>query len=59
MVRTVTDVVPSRFWSLTEMTAAIRLAGGFTIAATYGDFDDSTPLDDPVAWRMILILRRD
>ncbi|MBO0821704.1 MAG: class I SAM-dependent methyltransferase [Nocardiopsaceae bacterium] len=57
-VRTVADVVPSRFWSLTEMTAAIRLAGGFAIAATYGDFDNSTTLDDPMAWRMILVLRR-
>ena len=59
MVRTVSDVVPSRFWTATEMTAAIRLAGGFTVAASYGDFDDTTRLDDPAAWRMILILRRD
>ena len=58
-VRTVTDVVPSRFWTLTEMTAAIRLAGGFSLAATYGDFNDSTALDAPAAWRMILILRRE
>jgi hypothetical protein len=58
MVRTVTDVVPSRFWTLAEMTAAIRLAGGFEVAATYGDFDDSTALDAPAAWRMLLVLRR-
>jgi SAM-dependent methyltransferase len=58
-VRTVADVVPNRFWTATEMTAGIRLAGGFTIAATYGDFDASTALDDPSAWRMILILRRE
>ena len=57
-VRTAADVVPSRFWSLTEMTAAIRLAGGFTVAAAYGDFDDSTALDAPTAWRMILVLAR-
>lgn len=57
--RTVTDVVPNRFWTATEITAAIRLAGGFTTAATYGDFDDSTPVDAPEAWRLILILRRD
>ncbi|MCL2583448.1 MAG: class I SAM-dependent methyltransferase [Streptosporangiales bacterium] len=57
--RTITDVVPSRFWTLTEMTGAIRLAGGFTIEATYGDFDTTTALDAPTAWRMILILRRD
>jgi SAM-dependent methyltransferase len=58
-VRTVADVVPNRFWTATEMTAAVRLAGGFTLAGTYGDFDDSTTLDDPGAWRMILVLRRD
>jgi SAM-dependent methyltransferase len=57
--RTVTDVVPNRFWTATEITAAIRLAGGFTVAATYGDFDDTTPVDAPDAWRLILILRRD
>lgn len=57
--RTITDVVPSRFWTLTEMTGAVRLAGGFTIAGTYGDFDTTTTLDAPTAWRMILILRRE
>lgn len=58
-VRTVADVVPSRFWTSTEMTAAIRVAGGFDVVASYGDFDDSTTLDAPTAWRMILILRRE
>jgi SAM-dependent methyltransferase len=57
-VRTVADVVPSRFWTSTEMSAAIRLAGGFDVVASYGDFDDSTTLDAPSAWRMILVLRR-
>jgi SAM-dependent methyltransferase len=61
--RTVTDVVPNRFWTATEVTAAIRLAGaspgGFTVAATYGDFDATTKVDDPEAWRLILVLRRD
>ena len=57
--RTVTDVVPNRFWSATELTAAIRLAGGFRIVASYGDFDDTTKLEDPDAWRMILVLRRE
>lgn len=57
--RTVTDVVPNRFWTATEITAAIRLAGGLTIAATYGDFDDTTTIDAPDAWRLILVLRRD
>lgn len=56
-VRTVTDVVPNRFWTATEVDAAIRLAGGFTVAARYGDFDGHTGLDDPSAWRMILVLR--
>jgi hypothetical protein len=58
-IRTVSDVVPNRFWTATELSAAIRLAGGFAVAARYGDFDDTTMLDDPTAWRMILILRRE
>jgi len=58
-VRTVSDTVPNRFWTATELTAAIRLAGSFTVAASYGDFDDFTMLDDSAAWRMILVLRRD
>jgi SAM-dependent methyltransferase len=57
-IRTVSDVVPNRFWTLTEFTAALRLAGGYELAASYGDFDDTTTLDAPTAWRMILILRR-
>jgi SAM-dependent methyltransferase len=57
-VRTVSDVVPNRFWTLTEFTAAVRLAGGYELAASYGDFDDTTALNAPTAWRMILILRR-
>jgi SAM-dependent methyltransferase len=58
-VRTVTDVVPNRFWTATELTAAIRLAGGFAVAASYGDFDADTPVEAPGAWRMILVLRRE
>jgi SAM-dependent methyltransferase len=58
-VRTVTDVVPNRFWTATELTAAIRLAGGFTVAARYGDFDTDLPVDAADAWRMILVLRRE
>lgn len=57
-VRTVTDVVPNRFWTATELTAAIRLAGGFTIAASYGDFAADVPVDAADAWRMILVLSR-
>jgi len=57
-VRAVGDVVPNRFWTATELTAALRLDGSFTVAASYGDFDDSTGLADPTAWRMILVLRR-
>ena len=57
-VRTVTDVVPNRFWTATELTAAIRLAGGFAVAASYGDFETDRPVDAPEAWRMILVLRR-
>jgi len=58
-VRTVTDVVPNRFWTATELAAAIRLAGGFTLAASYGDFDGDVPVDAADAWRMILVLRRE
>ena len=58
-VRTVTDVVPNRFWTATELAAAIRLAGGFTVAASYGDFDGDLPVDAVDAWRMILVLRRE
>ena len=58
-VRTVTDVVPNRFWTATELTAAIRLADGFTVVARYGDFDADTPVEAPDAWRMILVLRRE
>ena len=58
-VRTVTDVVPNRFWTATELTAAIRLAGGFAVVASYGNFDDGTPVGAADAWRMILVLRRE
>jgi SAM-dependent methyltransferase len=64
-IRTVSDVVPNRFWTLTEFTAAIALAnattagpGTFELLASYGDFDQTTELDAPTAWRMVLILRR-
>ena len=58
-VRTVTDVVPNRFWTATELTAAISLAGGFAVVASYGDFDADLPVGAPDAWRMILVLRRE
>jgi SAM-dependent methyltransferase len=57
-IQTVSDVVPNRFWTLTEFTAALRLAGGYELAASYGDFDDATALEAATAWRMILVLRR-
>jgi SAM-dependent methyltransferase len=63
-IRTVSDVVPNRFWTLTEFSAAVQLsnaataAGQFELVATYGDFDETTTLEAPSAWRMILILRR-
>ena len=70
-IRTVSDVVPNRFWTLTEFTAAVALAntvapegtgasaprGRFELVASYGDFDETTALDTPSAWRMILVLR--
>jgi SAM-dependent methyltransferase len=58
-IRSVTDVVPNRFWTATELTAAIRLAGGFAVVASYGDFDADTSVEAADAWRMILILRRE
>jgi SAM-dependent methyltransferase len=57
-VRTATDVVPNRFWTATEFEAAVRLAGGFCVAARYGDFDGDVALDAAGAWRMIFVLRR-
>jgi SAM-dependent methyltransferase len=51
-------VVPYRFWTATELDAAIRLAGGLEIVAQYGDFDAGVPLDSSEAWRMITLLRR-
>jgi SAM-dependent methyltransferase len=58
-VRTVTDVVPNRFWTATELTAALRLAGGFAVVASYGDFEADAPVGAADAWRMILVLRRE
>jgi SAM-dependent methyltransferase len=57
-VRTVTDVVPNRFWTATELAAAIRLAGGFTVVGSYGDFATDSPVEAADAWRMILVLSR-
>ena len=64
-IRTVSDVVPNRFWTLTEFTAGVALAnavqaagGTFELVASYGDFDQTTPLDAPTAWRMVLVMRR-
>jgi SAM-dependent methyltransferase len=56
--RTLTDVVPNRFWTRTEVTAAARLTGGFTAAACHGDFSDGVSPSAPEAWRMIIVLRR-
>ena len=58
-VRAASDVVPNRFWTATELTAAVRLAGGFAVAASYGDFGTDSPVDAPDAWRMILVLARE
>ncbi|MCO6007927.1 class I SAM-dependent methyltransferase [Actinoallomurus purpureus] len=55
---TIQGVVPYRFWTATELDAALRLAGGLTVEAQYGDFDPGVPLDSPEAWRMITLLRR-
>ncbi|MGP4028494.1 class I SAM-dependent methyltransferase [Actinomadura sp. 3N407] len=58
--RVLRDVVPYRFWTATELDAAIRLASGLEVVAQYGDFGagaDTVALTDPEAWRMITILR--
>ncbi|MFC6885758.1 class I SAM-dependent methyltransferase [Actinomadura yumaensis] len=53
--RVIRDVVPYRFWSATELAAAVRLSGSLEIVAQYGDFAD-VPLSAPDAWRMITVL---
>ncbi|WP_026410854.1 class I SAM-dependent methyltransferase [Actinomadura oligospora] len=55
--RVIEDVVPYRFWTATELTAAVRLSGALETVAQYGDFGD-VALTDPGAWRMITVLRR-
>jgi SAM-dependent methyltransferase len=50
-------VVPYRFWTATELEAAVRLSGAFEMVAQYGDFDGDIPLSAPDAWRMITIFR--
>ncbi|MFG2001189.1 class I SAM-dependent methyltransferase [Spirillospora sp. NPDC048911] len=55
--RVIRDVVPYRFWTATELDAAIRLSGALAVVARYGDFGD-VALADPEAWRMITVLRR-
>jgi SAM-dependent methyltransferase len=54
--RVVRGVVPYRFWTATELTAAIRLSGSLEVAARYGDFAD-IGVGDPAAWRLITVLR--
>ncbi|MFC9976495.1 class I SAM-dependent methyltransferase [Spirillospora sp. NPDC127200] len=55
--RVIRDVVPYRFWTATELIAAIRLSGALEVVAQYGDFAEVS-LTDPAAWRMITVLRR-
>jgi SAM-dependent methyltransferase len=50
-------VVPYRFWTATELEAAVKLSGALTMVAQYGDFD-SVPLSAPDAWRMITVFHR-
>ncbi|ROO84152.1 methyltransferase family protein [Actinocorallia herbida] len=62
-VRTAEGVVPFRFWTATELQAAVRVAAlehpetALEIVAQYGDFTDVPPAD-PAAWRLISVLRR-
>jgi SAM-dependent methyltransferase len=50
-------IVPYRFWTATELTAAVRCSGALEVVAQYGDFDGDIPLNAPEAWRMITIFR--
>jgi SAM-dependent methyltransferase len=54
--RVVTGVVPYRFWTATELAAAVRLAGSLEFVAQYGDFA-GIDVGDPRAWRLISVLR--
>ncbi|WP_329520430.1 class I SAM-dependent methyltransferase [Spirillospora sp. NBC_01491] len=54
--RVIRDVVPYRFWTATELAAAVRLSGALEPVGRYGDFADIA-LDDPAAWRMITVFR--
>ncbi|RAY13898.1 class I SAM-dependent methyltransferase [Actinomadura craniellae] len=54
--RVVRGVVPYRFWTATELVAAVRLAGSLEIVAQYGDFS-GIGVSDPEAWRLITVLR--
>jgi SAM-dependent methyltransferase len=60
-VQTVKGVVPYRFWTATEVQAAVRLSGALEIVARFGDFTQpghrDIPLEAPEAWRMITIFR--
>ncbi|SEG64938.1 Methyltransferase domain-containing protein [Thermomonospora echinospora] len=49
-------VVPYRFWTATELTAAVRLSGALRVVAQYGDFTGIGP-GDPDAWRLITVFR--
>ncbi|GAA3231924.1 class I SAM-dependent methyltransferase [Actinocorallia longicatena] len=55
--RVVEGVVPYRFWTATELEAAVRLSGTLEIVAQYGDFGDLPP-SAPEAWRLITVLRK-
>ncbi|MCB9706786.1 MAG: class I SAM-dependent methyltransferase [Myxococcales bacterium] len=49
--------VVMRDWTLDEIRAASRLAGGLTEVACFGDFEGG-PVDGPDAWRAIFVFRR-
>jgi SAM-dependent methyltransferase len=58
VIQVIQGVVPYRFWSATELDAAVRLSGALEVAARYGDFGGDVPLEAPEAWRMITVFRR-
>jgi len=55
----VREVFPMRRYSFQTVLALLEASGtGFECLATYGAYDLDVALDDPRAWRMILVLGR-
>jgi SAM-dependent methyltransferase len=53
------DQVPMRAWKQRELDEALQRAGGFSTVQRYGDFAPDAAFEQPDAWRMIYVIRRD